>query len=1047
MFPNHKDLLSQLQTTRTHAPIMRSEETSVTMIYNKDSLERFQSKALSPTLQRAARCKQLPTVSLATNQIASNHSSSVPRYGLQFSRPAQIQANGGCIQKGYEEEGAEIGHLWAAIDSLKSSLQKLQTEHQISLFQLEEQKRYNLKLETQFRDAREQLRLTHSSAFDSNVRKSKSNYSRSTMGRSSGRSNPGSRKNSLSSDIDSSWNEDDRKRFWQEEGIYISPATTRNVNTSQNNSHFSSHSKSLSRHHESAENIRVSLGEKGSEETASIGSASSSNSWNDPALRYHGLSLTKSVSQPDLRNHAPSLPINITVISNQFTLNTVVFPFWSISETKKKIAKKYNGPCAQFDLYVRRGSNWNLKRLKNDKTIQHYIQYFQDMKYTILFQGEKKWFEFGKEKEGLDSTNCLSSLTLGEILCDAILADDIRQIEICLESVTKEIMEENIYNVGIPLHVAVQSTEEIFNIIIHRYSTNPDWDLNIVDKSNGWTALHYVAAGGQDDHLSCLLSLDAVDVTIVDNEGNTAFHIWAQHSSPIDMLTIGKLWLSRDVKLVETKNNAGEIALHRAMSNRGVRMQMVNFLLSVGSDVNSLTQNGETPIMLAVHMGVRDIIKILVMAGADLSKRDAKEKKTALEWASYTNQHDLTKSLRRIQDLQTWLTENNMNQYILPFVRDEEWLDKLASYSEDQWIAFCSKMKIDSHTMTKFKSAWISLKERHSRQQFLDGMLRASRNNNHSVEGKNSANREVENIARLQESMNEIAKTTSRRNNRENYDWKVEHCDVEFLREIGSGTSGMVFEGRFRGKQAAIKVIRDQHKDRVTDLFLKEFEVMSTIRSSHVVQFYGAILEPRICIVMEYCIEGSLHDVLRTEGEMPWSTALCYMKQMLQGVHTLHSAEPPIFHRDLKSPNILVDSKHHLKICDFGLARAFTPENKNTMAKLCGTYNYTAPELYSGGSYTAKCDIYSLGMIFWEVLWRKMTGSYKQPYADHPKLKQSYQIFFHVAKKGLRPTMPVGCHQSLSVFIASILDANPTKRPDTSQLLRCMDQLEAVLID
>jgi len=85
------------------------------------------------------------------------------------------------------------------------------------------------------------------------------------------------------------------------------------------------------------------------------------------------------------------------------------------------------------------------------------------------------------------------------------------------------------------------------------------------------------------------------------------------------------------------------------------------------------------------------------------------------------------------------------------------------------------------------------------------------------------------------------------------------------------------------------------------------------------------------------------------------------MVEIVRAVNTLHNWKPQIVHRDLKSQNILVADNGSLKLCDLGLARSVAPttDNMATLGKVRGTYQYTAPELYSKQQYTAKADIVS----------------------------------------------------------------------------------------
>jgi serine/threonine protein kinase len=90
---------------------------------------------------------------------------------------------------------------------------------------------------------------------------------------------------------------------------------------------------------------------------------------------------------------------------------------------------------------------------------------------------------------------------------------------------------------------------------------------------------------------------------------------------------------------------------------------------------------------------------------------------------------------------------------------------------------------------------------------------------------------------------------------------------------------------------------------------------MSCIRSPYIVYFYGACLEPRLCIVMEYCSRGSLWNVINDKSiEIDWQRVLQFSKDMTTGLKFLHTFDPPIFHRDMKSLNLLVTEDWVVKV-------------------------------------------------------------------------------------------------------------------------------------
>jgi tRNA A-37 threonylcarbamoyl transferase component Bud32 len=181
--------------------------------------------------------------------------------------------------------------------------------------------------------------------------------------------------------------------------------------------------------------------------------------------------------------------------------------------------------------------------------------------------------------------------------------------------------------------------------------------------------------------------------------------------------------------------------------------------------------------------------------------------------------------------------------------------------------------------------------------------------------------------------------------------WTIDPLDVVFNGQLGVGSSCIVYEATFKGKPAAVKVmnmkpLKMKSKAKQRQELLEEFSVLTSVESDHVLKFYGIIVEPVICLVTEFCANGTLRDILDPPPFVPtvvdWRRGLELFLHALLGVEALHSRSPPVVHRDLKTLNLLVDSQMQLKVSDFGLSRfLLNAEQQTTLAKLRGTYTYT----------------------------------------------------------------------------------------------------------
>ena len=238
---------------------------------------------------------------------------------------------------------------------------------------------------------------------------------------------------------------------------------------------------------------------------------------------------------------------------------------------------------------------------------------------------------------------------------------------------------------------------------------------------------------------------------------------------------------------------------------------------------------------------------------------------------------------------------------------------------------------------------------------------------------------------------------------------------------LGEGSTGTVYSGMYNGHTVAVKVfvLHDATREQEEETFKRECRINAAVASPYVVKLHGvvfgqALMENKVAMVMELCPRGNLYALLSSPGEeIGWGDALSFMRQIAKGLHALHSHQPAILHRDFKSHNILVtiDPSEprglRLKIGDFGLSRTDVSSNFVTLSRVRGTLAYIAPEIISGsGIYTDKSDVYSMGIVFWEIVARCLCREYCQPYFDVPPTESDIVVIRKVAENSLRPSLP-----------------------------------------
>ncbi|ONL93116.1 Serine/threonine-protein kinase ATG1a [Zea mays] len=197
---------------------------------------------------------------------------------------------------------------------------------------------------------------------------------------------------------------------------------------------------------------------------------------------------------------------------------------------------------------------------------------------------------------------------------------------------------------------------------------------------------------------------------------------------------------------------------------------------------------------------------------------------------------------------------------------------------------------------------------------------------------------------------------------------------------VGRGSFAEVHRAAHRrtGAPAAVKAIDRRLVDkRVHDGILQEREILRSIDHPNILRLLDTIDTTNMMyLVLEYCDGGDLDAFLHKHGRLPEAVAKDLMRQLAEGLKVLRGRN--IVHRDLKPQNLLLSTNGDdivLKIGDFGFARSLVHEN--LAATICGSPYYMAPEIWQGKDYDAKSDLWSVGIILFQLVTGKLpfTGS------------------------------------------------------------------------
>lgn len=262
--------------------------------------------------------------------------------------------------------------------------------------------------------------------------------------------------------------------------------------------------------------------------------------------------------------------------------------------------------------------------------------------------------------------------------------------------------------------------------------------------------------------------------------------------------------------------------------------------------------------------------------------------------------------------------------------------------------------------------------------------------------------------------------------------WDIPRNELELGAVLGKGEFGDVFEGQYKGQKVAVKSVKD--KSKAAQAFLAEASVMTSLNHKNLVQLLGVVIPKKqmsnepIYVVLEFMTKGALLEYLRSRGRalLSQTDLLGFAKDVACGMEYLETKK--LVHRDLAARNVLVSEEGAAKVSDFGLARDETANLQGGKFPV----KWTAPEALKQSKFSNKSDVWSYGVMLWEI-W----SFGRVPYPRVPLKDVLSKVI-----DGYRMDMPDRCPEAVYKLMRKCWEIDAAKRLSFKQVLEEINEMK-----
>ena len=252
-------------------------------------------------------------------------------------------------------------------------------------------------------------------------------------------------------------------------------------------------------------------------------------------------------------------------------------------------------------------------------------------------------------------------------------------------------------------------------------------------------------------------------------------------------------------------------------------------------------------------------------------------------------------------------------------------------------------------------------------------------------------------------------------------------------RMVGEGGMGKVYEAeeRLSKRRVALKILRPEltRSEDGRRLFLNEMQILAHLEHPNVVRSLASMeVDGQLVMVLEFLHGHTLREEITRRGKLPWHEAVELISKTAEALNAAHAQEPPIIHRDLKPENVMLTEvdggPSGLKVMDFGIAKVLEAVHA-TNTQSIGTLQYMSPEQIDAHTIDARSDLYSLGLLFYEMLSGKAPFHSASP---RELLNMQCTAPAPPLAEEVRQTMPRGVEE----LLFSLLEKSPDDRPPSA---------------